>query len=67
MKKRALYGVLLIVLVLAAPLAGRAVGTTWGAINAYRTAMAMFHNRRSALSITEQVLKDAYCEVLPKI
>ena len=60
MKKRVLYGVFLIVLVLAAPLAGRVVGTTWGAINAYRTAMAMFQNRRIALSITEQVVKDAY-------
>jgi len=59
-KKRVLYAVFLIILVLAAPLAGRVVGTTCGAINAYRTAMAMFHNRRISLSITEQVLKDAY-------
>lgn len=59
-KKRALYGVLLIVLVPAAPLAGRVVGTTWGAINAYRTAIAMFHNRQVASGIVGQVFGDAY-------
>ena len=59
-KKRALYGVSLIVLVLAAPLAGRVLGTTWGAINAYHTALAMFHDRQIALRITGQVFKDAY-------
>ena len=59
-KRRALYGVFLIVLVPAAPLAGRVLGTTWGAINAYRTAIAMFHNKQIALRITGQVIKDAY-------
>ena len=60
MKKRAIYGLFLIVLVLAAPLAGRVVGTAWGAINGYYSAMAMFHNRRIALGIARQVLTDAY-------
>lgn len=55
-----LYGVFLIVLVLAAPLAGRIVGTTWGAINGYRTGIALFHNRQIALAITGRVFKDAY-------
>jgi hypothetical protein len=59
-KKRAVYGAFMIVLVLAAPLAGRVLGTTWGAINAYHNAMAMFHDRQIALRITGQVLKDAY-------
>jgi hypothetical protein len=59
-KKRALYGVLLIVLVPAAPLAGRVLGTTWGAINAYRAAISMFHDRQIALKITGRVFKDAY-------
>ena len=60
MNKRALSGSFAIVLVLAAPLAGRVVGTAWGAINAYQTAMAMFHNRRIALDITGQVVNAAY-------
>jgi hypothetical protein len=59
-KKRALYSALSIVLVLAAPLAGRVLGTTWGAVKAYRTATAMFHNRQIALRISGQVFKDAY-------
>jgi hypothetical protein len=60
MNKRSLYGSFAIALVLAAPLAGRVVGTTWGAISAYQRAMAMFHNRQIALDITGQVLKAAY-------
>jgi hypothetical protein len=60
MKKRAIYGLFLIVLVLGAPLAGRVVGTVWGAINGYYSGIAMFHNKRIALGIAGQVLKDAY-------
>jgi hypothetical protein len=60
MNKRVLYGSFVIVLVLAAPLAGRVVGTAWGAISAYQKAMAMFHNRRIALDITGQVINAAY-------
>lgn len=59
-KKRVLYGALLLALLLAAPLLGRALGTTWGAIHAYRTALAMFHNREIALKITARVFDDAY-------
>jgi len=60
MKKRALHGSFAIVLVVAAPLAGRVVGTAWGAISAYQRAMAMFHNRRIALDITGQVVNATY-------
>jgi uncharacterized membrane protein len=60
MNKQALSGSFVIVLVLAAPLAGRAVGTVWGAISAYQTAMVVFHDRQIALDITGQVVKAAY-------
>ena len=60
MKKRALYGAFSIALVLAAPLAGRVAGTAWGAVNAYRNAMELFHSKKIALNITGQVLMAAY-------
>jgi len=59
-RRRVLYGVFFIVLVPVAPLAGRAAGTVWGAIDAYHTTMALFHNKHIALRITGQVFKDAY-------
>lgn len=60
LKKRRTYGLFLIVLVLAAPLGGRVVGTAWGAISAYCSAIAMFHKNRIAMGIAGQVLKDSY-------
>jgi hypothetical protein len=59
-RKRALYGAFLVVLIPGAPLAGRIVGTTWGAINGYRTGIQLFHSRHIALAITAQVFRDAY-------
>jgi len=59
-RRRVFYGAFLITLVVAAPLGGRIAGTAWGAINAYRNAMELFHNKKIAMNITTHVLLSAY-------